>query len=129
MGVVERPEGKKNWVVVDERDHAHTLHPRQITFTASDQLYRAADIAAFLKSVEAFLDPSSLEIAWEILIEEGGRSVEPKELAQLLFSEQSAPCCYAAHRLLSEDKLYFKQKGDLYEPRTAAASGRAKASN
>ncbi len=119
LGVVERPEGKKNWVVVDERDHAHTLHPRQITFTASDQLYRAADISAFLKSVEAFLDPSSLEIAWEILIEEGGRSVEPKELAQLLFSEQSVPCCYAAHRLLSEDKLYFKQKGDVYEPRTA----------
>ena len=119
LGVVERPEGKKNWVVVDERDHAHTLHPRQITFTASDQLYRAADISAFLKSVEAFLDPSSLEIAWEILIEEGGRAVEPKELAQLLFSEQSVPCCYAAHRLLSEDKLYFKQKGDVYEPRTA----------
>ena len=119
LGVVERPEGKKNWVVVDERDHAHTLHPRQITFTASDQLYRAADISAFLKSVEAFLDPSSLEIAWEILIEEGERSFEPKELAQLLFSEQSVPCCYAAHRLLSEDKLYFKQKGDVYEPRTA----------
>lgn len=120
LGVVERPEGKKNWVVVDERDHAHTLHPRQITFSASDQPYRAADIAAFLKSVEVFLDPSSLEIAWEILIEEGGRAVAPKELAQLLFSEQSVPCCYAAHRLLSEDKLYFKQKGDLYEPRTAA---------
>jgi exoribonuclease II len=119
LGVVERPEGKKNWVVVDDRDHAHTLHPRQITFAASDQLYRAADISAFLKSVEAFLDPSSLEIAWEILTEEGGRSVEPKELAQLLFSEQSVPCCYAAHRLLSEDKLYFKQKGDVYEPRTA----------
>lgn len=120
LGVVERPEGKKNWVVVDERDHAHTLHPRQITFTASDQPYRTADIATFLKSVEVFLDPSSLEIAWEILVEEGGRAVAPKELAQLLFSEQSVPCCYAAHRLLSEDKLYFKQKGDLYEPRAAA---------
>ncbi len=119
LGVVERPEGKKNWVVMDERGHAHTLHPRQITFTASDQLYRAAEITAFLKSVDVFLDPSSLEIAWEILIEEDGRSVAPKELAQLLFSEQSVPCCYAAHRLLSEDKLYFKQKGDLYEPRTA----------
>jgi exoribonuclease II len=119
LGVVERPEGKKNWVVVDERDHSHTLHPRQITFTASDQVYRAADIATFLKSVAVFLDPSSLEIAWEILVEEGSRAVVPKELAQLLFSEQTVPCCYAAHRLLSEDKLYFKQKGDLYEPRTA----------
>lgn len=120
LGVVERPEGKKSWVVVDERGHAHTLHPRQITFAASDQFYRPSDIAAFLKSVEAFLDPSSLEIAWEILIEEDSRSVAPKELAQLLFSEQSAPCCYAAYRLLCEDKLYFKQKGELYEPRAAA---------
>ena len=120
LGVAERPEGKKNWIVVDERGHPHSLHPRQVTFTASDQPYRSADIATFLKAVEVFLDPSSLEIAWEILIEEGGRAVEPKELAQLLFSEQTAPCCYAAHRLLSEDRLYFKQKGDAYEPRTAA---------
>ncbi len=120
LGVAERPEGKKNWIVVDERGHSHSLHPRQITFTASDQPYRSSDIAPFLKAVEVFLDPSSLEIAWEILIEEGGRAVTPNELAQLLFSEQTAPCCYAAHRLLSEDKLYFKQKGDLYEPRTAA---------
>jgi exoribonuclease II len=120
IGVVDRPEGKKNWVVVDERGHAHTLHPRQVTFTTSDPSYKPSDIAAFLNAVEAFLDPSSLEIAWEILLEEGGRSVAPKELAQLLFSEQSAPCCYAAHRLLSEDKLFFKQKGEVYEPRPAA---------
>ncbi|WP_404789119.1 ribonuclease catalytic domain-containing protein [Altericista sp. CCNU0014] len=120
LGVAERPEGKKNWIVVDERGHSHSLHPRQITFTASDRLYGSSDITPFLKAVEVFLDPSSLEIAWEILIEEGGRAVEPKELAQLLFSEQTVPCIYAAHRLLSEDKLYFKQKGDLYEPRTAA---------
>lgn len=120
LGVAERPEGKKNWIVVDERGHSHSLHPRQITFTASDQPYRSSDIAPFLKAVEVFLDPSSLEIAWEILIEEGGRAVAPKELAQILFSEQTATCCYAAHRLLSEDKLYFKQKGDLYEPRTVA---------
>ncbi len=28
--------------------------------------------------------------------------------------------CYAAHSLLSEDKIYFKKKGDRYEPRTLA---------
>ena len=32
---------------------------------------------------------------------------------------QPPPQCYAAHRLLSEDKIYFKQKGDRYEPRPA----------
>jgi exoribonuclease-2 len=41
-------------------------------------------------------------------------------MAQLLFSDQSPPLCYAAHCLLSEDKVYFKQKADGYEPRPAA---------
>jgi exoribonuclease II len=119
LGVLERPEGKKHWIVLDAKDQSHTLHPRQITYTVSGQTYQPRDIPAFLKSLDAFLDPSNLEIAWEILLEEG-RSVGPAEMAQLLFSEQSPSCCYAAHRLLSQDKLYFKQKGEVYEPRSAA---------
>jgi exoribonuclease-2 len=38
-------------------------------------------------------------------------------LALLLFSDQGPSFCYAAHRLLVEDKIFFKQKGDRYEPR------------
>jgi exoribonuclease-2 len=41
-------------------------------------------------------------------------------LAQLLFSDQSPTFAYAAHRLLVEDKIFFKQKGDRYEPRPVA---------
>jgi exoribonuclease II len=119
LGVVEKSEGKKHWVVLDSKGQPHTLHPRQITYTVAGASYSAADIQGFWESVESFLDPSSLEVAWEILLEES-RAVEPKEMALLLFSDQSAPYCYAAHRLLSEDKLYFKQKGDAYEPRSAA---------
>jgi exoribonuclease II len=118
LGVVERSEGKKHWVVLDAKGQSHTLHPRQITYTVAGS-YSAADIQGFWESVETFLDPSSLEVAWEILLEEG-RAVEPPQMAQLLFSDQSALYCYAAYRLLSEDKLYFKQKGDAYEPRSAA---------
>jgi exoribonuclease-2 len=119
FGIVERPEGKKHWVVVDAKGQPHTLHPRQITYIVAGQSYGLSDISAFLTAVEVLLDPSSLEIAWEILLEEGC-AVGPREMAQLLFSEQSAPCCYAAYRLLSTDKLYFKQKGEVYEPRSAA---------
>jgi exoribonuclease II len=119
LGVVERSEGKKNWVVLDSKGRPHTLHPRQITYTVGGASYSAADIQSFWASVETFLDPSSLEVAWEILLEEG-QSVEPPQMAQLLFSAQSPTYCYAAYRLLSEDKLYFKQKGDTYEPRSAA---------
>lgn len=119
LGVVNRPEGKKNWVVVDERGQSHTLHPREFTYQLDAAGIRAADIPAFLQEAQTYIDPSSLEIAWELLTE-AGESTDPASFALLLFSQQEAPYRYAAHRLLSEDKIYFKQKGDRYEPRPAA---------
>jgi exoribonuclease-2 len=119
LAVADRPEGKKHWIVVDERGQSHTLHPRQVEYEVSSQTYQPSDIAQFLRDIEPYLDPSSLEVAWEILIETGD-SANPGEMAMLLFSEKSAPLCYAAHCLLSSDKLYFKQKGDRYEPRPAS---------
>jgi exoribonuclease II len=119
LGVVNRPEGKKNWVVVDERGQSHILHPREFTYQLDAAGIRAADIPAFLQEAQTYIDPSSLEIAWELLTE-AGESTDPASFALLLFSQQEAPHRYAAHRLLSEDKIYFKQKGDRYEPRPAA---------
>ncbi|MCC5666420.1 ribonuclease R [Nostoc sp. CHAB 5784] len=119
LGIVERPDGKTRWFVVDERGQSHSLAPRQITYTVTGQTYKPSEIANFLEQVKPYLDPSSLEVAWELLVEDG-ETVTPDQMANLLFSESSAPPCYAAHCLLSDDKLYFKQKGDAYEPRTAA---------
>lgn len=34
-------------------------------------------------------------------------------MAQLLFGNDSAACCYASHRLLNEDRTYFKQAGRM----------------
>jgi exoribonuclease-2 len=82
-------------------------------------MYKPGEIPEFLNQVQPYLDPSSLEVAWELLIEDG-ETVTPHQMANLLFSESAPPQCYAAHCLLSEDKLYFKQKGDAYEPRSAA---------
>ncbi|HEY9858437.1 MAG TPA: ribonuclease R family protein [Candidatus Obscuribacterales bacterium] len=118
LAVLERPEGKKHWIVLDERGQSHTLHPRQITYTVVGQSYKPAEIPQFLKEVENYLDPSSLEVAWELLVEDS-ETVDPAGMALLLFSDQSPPLCYAAYYLLSEDRLYFKQKGDRYEPRSA----------
>lgn len=117
LAVVERPEGKKHWVVVDERGQAHTIHPRQITYEVSGY-YQPKEIPGFLQEVQPYLDPASLEVAWELLLEDN-QAVAPAEMALLLFSEQSPAQCYAAHCLLFEDKLYFKRKGDLYEPRSS----------
>lgn len=119
LGVVDRPDGKTRWAIVDERGQSHSLAPRQISYEVRKQTYKPSEISGFLTEVQPYLDPSSLEVAWELLVEDG-EPVTPEQMANLLFSEQSPPQCYAAHYLLSEDKLYFKQKGEAYEPRTAA---------
>lgn len=116
LAVIDRPEGKKNFIAIDERDHSHTLHPRQIDYQVPGQGFKSSEIGSFLKRIQDYLDPSSLEIAWELVTEEGGGTV-PQELAQLLFSSIEPEQCYASHILLSDDRLYFKQKGDRYEPR------------
>jgi exoribonuclease II len=119
LAVVDRPEGKKHWVVIDERGQSHVLHPRQISYTVIGETYKPKDIEGFWQSIQPYLDPSSLEVAWELLVEDS-ESVDPSGMAMLLFSEQSPSLCYAAYYLLSEDRFYFKQKGDRYEPRSAA---------
>ena len=119
LAVADRPDGKKNWVLVDENSQPHSIPPKQITYEVAGETYKPSDIPKFLKEVEVYSDPSSLEVAWELLVD-GGETADPESLAVLLFSDRTAAQCYAAYYLLSTDKLYFKQKGDRYEPRPAA---------
>ncbi|MEE3719328.1 ribonuclease R family protein [Tumidithrix elongata RA019] len=124
LAVVDRPEGKKHLQVIDENGTTHTVHPREIDFVikstadSDPQMFTARQIPVFFQQVQQYLDPSSLEVAWEILIDDN-KSVTPDDLANLLFSKVSAATSYASYWLLSNDKLYFKQKGDRYEPRPA----------
>lgn len=118
LAVTERPEGKTKWVVLDERGQSYTVNPQQISYEVTGQTYLQKEISKFRQEVEPYLDPDSLEVAWEILVEDGTNSTNVAEMAMLLFSEKSPAQCYAAYYLLSEDKLYFKQKGDRYEPRS-----------
>ncbi len=119
LAVAERPEGKKHWIVLDQWGQSHTLHPRQVEYEVGGDPKRPQDIPVFLKEVESYLDPSSLEVAWELLVEDG-ETATPKEMAEVLFSDQSAAPCYAAYSLLADDKIYFKQKGNVFEPRSAS---------
>ncbi len=116
LAVVDRPEGKKDWIVVDQGGQPHKIRPQWVEYTVIGGPYRPADIPSFLSEAAAYIDPSSLEVAWEILSEEG-KSVTPEEMAQLLFSQKNPVLVYAAHSLLTEDKIYFKRKGENYEPR------------
>jgi exoribonuclease II len=119
MGVADRPEGKKHWIAIDSRDREHTLHPRDITYEVAGVVCKQpAQILKFLAEVEPNIDPDSLEIAWEMLVEDGG-TIDPPALAELLYSDRTPSLCYAAHILLSDDKLYFKNKKETnYEPRS-----------
>ena len=119
--VIDRPEGKKHFQAIDENGNTHTIHPREINYivkaSGESTSFNHLQIPSFLQKIEKFLDPSSLEVAWEILIEDN-QATSPNDLANLLFSELSAVTSYASYCLLSNDKIYFKQKGDLFEPRS-----------
>jgi exoribonuclease II len=119
LAIADRPEGKKHWIAIDARSQPHTLHPRDITYEVQGTSYqKPAEINKFTTEVEPNIDPESLEVAWEMLVEAGG-TVDPPALADLLYSDRTPPLCYAAHVLLSEDKVYFKhKKEDKYEPRS-----------
>ncbi len=119
LAVVDRPEGKKDWIVIDQGGQSHKIRPQRVEYTINGQSYTYQEIPAFLQAVEKYLDPSNLAIAWELLVEEG-TPVTPEELAQLIFSEEEAAVFYAAHCLLSDDKIYFKKKGEGYDPRSAS---------
>jgi len=121
--VIDRPEGKKHFQAIDENGNSHTIHPREINYVvkgnAENFSFTHMQIPKFLQKIQNFLDPSSLEVAWEILIEDN-QTTDPNDLANLLFSEISPVTSYAAYCLLSDDKIYFKQKGNFYEPRSSA---------
>jgi len=119
LAVAERPEGKKHWIVLDQWGQSHTLHPRQVEYEVGGDPKRPQEISAFLGEVESYLDPSSLEVAWELLVEDG-ETVTPEQMAEVLFSDQSAAPRYAAYSLLAEDKIYFKRKGNVFEPRSSS---------
>ncbi len=116
LAVAERPEGKKDWIVVDAGGQSHKIRPQRVDYTVEGVICEPAEIPSFLAEVESYLDPDSLEVAWEVLIEDSS-TVTPQQMAELLFSDRSPAPSYAAHCLLSQDKIYFKQKADRYEPR------------
>ncbi len=114
--VIEGTEGKKHFQAMDENGTTHTIHPREIEYVVPhSRLLNPSQIPQFRMQVEPLLDPTQLEIAWEVL---QGESTTAEQLAELLFSTTDAHSCYAAHYLLREDRIYFKQKGEVYETRS-----------
>ena len=119
LAVVQGTEGKKNLLLAVASGQTHSIHPRQITYVVPGEGYKPEGISEFLQEVESAFDPDSLEIAWEFLLE-ASQAVVPPELADILFSSAEPSSVYAAYRMLCADRLYFKQKGEAFEPRSQA---------
>lgn len=119
LAVVEKPEGKKDWIAIDERGNPHKIRPQRVDYQITGESFKYTEIGKFKEAVTPYLDESNLEVAWELLVEDA-TPVTPRELASLIFSEETPVLCYAAHILLSDDKIYFKKKGDVYEPRSTS---------
>lgn len=117
--VIDKPEGKKDWIALDGNGNSHKIRPQKVEYQIQGQSFTSKEIKPFLAEVTKQLDSSSLDVAWELLSEDS-TAVSPSELAELIFEDNSPIFCYASHLLLSEDKIYFKKKGDIYEPRPAS---------
>ena len=109
LAVADRPEGKKDWIVVEASGQSHKIRSQRVEYEIGGGPYAPSDIPEYLQQVQPYLDPASLELAWELLAETG-QAVTPAAMSQLLFSQQTPPQCYAAHSLLCEDKIYFKKR-------------------
>jgi len=118
LAVVDRPEGKKDWIAIDKNGTNHKVRPQRVDYLVEGESFKPSEIEKFSQEVEKNLDPSSLEVAWELLVEDS-TPVNPQELAELIFSSDTPILQYASHLLLSNDKIFFKKKGDVYEPRSA----------
>ncbi|MBF2056976.1 MAG: VacB/RNase II family 3'-5' exoribonuclease [Cyanobacterium sp. T60_A2020_053] len=118
LAVIDKPEGKKDWIAIDQNGTNHKVKPQKIDYLVKGESFKPSDIEKFNQEALKYVDPAHLEIAWELLSEDSS-TVTPQELAGLIFSEETPLLCYACHLLLSEDKIYFKKKADIYEPRPA----------
>jgi hypothetical protein len=123
LAVVQKAEGKKTWIAMDQFGNLHSVKPQQVTYVVpSEEDFRPADIASFIEKSENLEDASLLEFAWEEL-QESNKDLNIAELAKMLYGD-GALQCYTAHRLLASQQVFFrcKQKGPprVYEPRTSS---------
>lgn len=124
LAVVERPDGKKNWVVTDQNGILSSIKPQQVTYVVPGTMnFDSSKIAEFLEKAQDLLDPTVLECAWMELSEKG-KSVTVDEFADIVYGSKESLESYCAHFLLSRDIVYFvkveSRDSSMYQPRPSA---------
>ncbi|TVU36775.1 hypothetical protein EJB05_18722 [Eragrostis curvula] len=124
LAVVERPDGKKNWVVTDQNGILSSIKPQQVTYVVPGILnFDYSKIVEFLEKAQDLLDPTVLECAWMELSEKD-KPITVEEFAEIVYGSKESLESYCAHLLLSRDIVYFvkvdKKDHSIYQPRTPA---------
>ncbi|MEW5298704.1 MAG: hypothetical protein WDW38_000552 [Sanguina aurantia] len=125
LALVVRPDGKKNWMVLDEAGRMQSIQPKQAIYTLPGGPYNEADMGRFSKAAAA-ADASLLELTWELTGEESaGSALSVESMSSLLFDSTTPTNLYTTLKLLRGDTLYYKQVGRAspvaFEARTPAA--------
>ena len=86
-----------------------------------DSVLRLSFLKNLISEVQDAAAVLNLEMAWEIF-SEAGRQIEEAEICELFFTNPSPARKLAVHRLLIDDKVFFKRdkSGVLFEARPPA---------
>src|SRR5262245_55992989 len=112
-----------------DHDRLHVVDPRGRNLSVSGDrvviVHRPvpeSDFPAIARQITDKVSARQSEVDVELLWQSLGgsqREMEPSELAELFFAENSAEATSAVFRALSEDNLFFKRKGSLFLARTS----------
>lgn len=110
LALLQRPNGKANWFATDVRGQTYSLRPQQMVYVLPGESYKESDLHQIHDQALKDADVALLADAWE-MVHEDDELYSVTEMASLLFGNEEAPSCYASHRLLSQERIFFKQAG------------------
>ena len=111
-----------------ERDRLHVIDPRGRNLSVNGDrvviVHRSAQEEEFptvarqiSEKIAARQSEIDVELLWQT-VSGNHRDMESGELAELFFAEISPEAASAVFRALSEDSLFFKRKGSLFQAKT-----------
>lgn len=116
------------YVRKQERDRLHVVDPRGRNLSVSGDrvviVHRPvseSDFPSIARQISEKVAARQSEVDVELLWQSIGakqRELQPGELAEMFFAEDSPEAVSAVFRALSEDNLFFKRKGIQFLPKT-----------
>jgi exoribonuclease II len=117
------------YVRKQDHDRLHVIDPRGRNLSVNGDrvvvVHRAAaegDFPAIARQISDKVSARQSEVDVELLWQSLGgsqREMQPAELAEMFFAEDSPEAASAVFRALSEDNLFFKRKGSQFLARSA----------